>query len=350
MPYGKSPPIPRALTVKTNDRRFCLNMLMGGNLNEQHLTLQSPIEGRNMKRKRACLFLTAAAVAFVSATLIQGGGQTASSAGHGEQVLRPLRLYVFDCGTLPIADTTLFGLKKEEVVTPDLSVACFLVVHPKGTLIWDPGAVPDTAWQPTGKPVIQHIVLPDSQQLSVTVIKPLKAQLAAVGYLPADITYLAFSHYHYDHTANANEFAGATWLVREVERNAMFAEKPPRLTQPSSYAALRNSKTVLIKSDDFDIFGDGTVVIKRAVGHTPGHQVLYVKLQKTGGVVLSGDLYHYAQQRTLNRVTTFDDNPEHTRASRVAIEAFLKKTGAQLWIQHDFISNAKLKKAPDYYD
>jgi len=38
------------------------------------------------------------------------------------------------------------------------------------------------------------------------------------------------------------------------------------------------------------------------------------------------------------------------RNSRVAIEAFLKKTGAQLWIQHDFTADAKLKKAPDYYE
>jgi hypothetical protein len=29
---------------------------------------------------------------------------------------------------------------------------------------------------------------------------------------------------------------------------------------------------------------------------------------------------------------------------------FLKNTGAQLWIQHDFIANAKLKKAPSYYE
>jgi hypothetical protein len=41
---------------------------------------------------------------------------------------------------------------------------------------------------------------------------------------------------------------------------------------------------------------------------------------------------------------------EQTAASRIAIEAFLKKTGAQLWIQHDFTANAKLKKAPQYYE
>jgi N-acyl homoserine lactone hydrolase len=117
---------------------------------------------------------------------------------------RSVRLYVFDCGTLHIADTGRFRLKKEEVATSDLSVACFLVTHPKGTLIWDPGAVPDKDWKPTGSPVTHHVVLPDSQERDVTMVKPLLAQLTEVGYLPVDITYLALSHYHYDHTANAS--------------------------------------------------------------------------------------------------------------------------------------------------
>ncbi len=44
---------------------------------------------------------------------------------------------------------------------------------------------------------------------------------------------------------------------------------------------------------EYDVFGDGTVVIMAAPGHSPGHQVLFLKLKKTGPVVLSGDLYHY---------------------------------------------------------
>jgi glyoxylase-like metal-dependent hydrolase (beta-lactamase superfamily II) len=178
----------------------------------------------------------------------------------------------------------------------------------------------------------------------------LTVQLADVGYYPSDITYLALSHYHYDHTANTNEFAGATWLVRQVERDAMFASPAPGVTQPSTYAALRNSKTLIVKNDEHDVFGDGKVVIKAAPGHTPGHQVLYVKLPKTGPVVLSGDLWHYPEERKLDRVPTFEFNQAQTRATRVALETFLKKTGAQLWIQHDFTANAKLKKAPEYYD
>jgi len=73
-------------------------------------------------------------------------------------------------------------------------------------------------------------------------------------------------------------------------------------------------------------------------------------LPRTGGVVLSGDLCHYPEERTLNRVPTFEFNQAQTRATRVIIDAFLKKTGAQLWIQHDFRANARLKKAPDYYE
>jgi len=262
---------------------------------------------------------------------------------------KALRLYVFDCGSLNV-DPVRFRLKREEVATTELSIACFLVTHPKGSLMWDPGAVPDADWVPTGNPVVHHIVLPDLGERDVTLRKPLMAQLSEVGYAPADITYLAFSHHHWDHTANANAFAGATWLVRQVERDTMFAEKAPGVTQPSSYAALKNSKTVIVRNEEHDVFGDGTVIMKLAAGHTPGHQILYVNLPKTGGVVLGGDLYHFQEARTLKRVATFDFDQAQSAVSREIIENFLTKTGSQLWIQHDLAGNTRLRKAPDYYE
>src|SRR4051812_37911413 len=54
-----------------------------------------------------------------------------------------LRLYVFDCGKLDIPDITPFRLTRAEIATNVMSVPCFLVAHPKGTLMWDVGAVPD---------------------------------------------------------------------------------------------------------------------------------------------------------------------------------------------------------------
>src|SRR5258706_251484 len=172
----------------------------------------------------------------------------------------------------------------------------------------------------------------------------------AIGYSPSDISYIALSHYHYDHTANSNAFASATWLVRQNERDAMFGGKYYGSLRPSTYSALEKSKTTIISTDEYDVFGDGSVVIKAAAGHTQGHQVLYVKLAKTGGVVLSGDLYHYPAEKALDRVPTFDFNQEQTRASRVALDAFMKKNGSQLWIQHDAAGNAKLKKSPEFYE
>jgi glyoxylase-like metal-dependent hydrolase (beta-lactamase superfamily II) len=231
-----------------------------------------------------------------------------------------------------------------------MSVACYLVAHPKGTLMWDVGAVPDGDVTSPGTPTRYHIVLPNGNERFVTTTQTLKTQLAGAGYAPGDINYLALSHYHYDHTANANLFARATWLVRQVERDVMFPQKPNDLTRPDTYSALRTSKTTVIATPDYDVFGDGSVVMKLTPGHTPGHNVLFVKLAKTGPVVISGDLYHYPEERSLHRVPTFDVDPRQTAASRTALDAFLKTTNAQLWIQHDFAATAKMKKAPAYYE
>ena len=146
------------------------------------------------------------------------------------------------------------------------------------------------------------------------------------------ITYLALSHYHIDHAANANLFKTSTWLVRQAERDAMFADKPPAVADASHYSALKNSKTIILDKDEYDVFGDGTVVIKAAVGHTPGHQVLIVRLAKTGLVMLAGDLYHFPEERNTDKVPTFEFNKEQTLATRAVIEAYVKKTGAQFLI------------------
>lgn len=285
----------------------------------------------------------------VSAALVAVG-----IAWHGGQRARaadpvPLRLYVLDCGTIEKSDLTRYRLKPEEVANATLSMGCYLVVHPRGTLIWDTGGVPDSAWKPTGKPIPQHLTLPDGQTRDVTVTTPLLAQLASSGYSPDRITYVAFSHYHWDHTANANAFAHSTWIARAVERDAMLSAQPPAMSQPSTFSALRSAKAK-IATGDFDVFGDGTVVMKLAPGHTPGHQVLFLRLPKTGNVVLSGDLYHYPEERRLGRVPAFDVEEAQTRASRAAIDTFLEKEHAQLWIQHDFAGFSKLKKAPAYYE
>jgi N-acyl homoserine lactone hydrolase len=251
-----------------------------------------------------------------------------------------LRLYVFDGGSLNIPDTSPYQLKKDDLASSVMSAPCFLVAHPRGTLMWDACVVPDSSFKAGSPGTLRY----------ATATKTLTSQLAEIGYTPKDISYLALSHFHWDHVGNANLFAGSTWLVPPAEREIMFSDPPSPRTEPANFSALKNSKIVQLTKDEYDVFGDQTVVIKSAPGHSPGHQVLFLKLAKTGPVVLSGDLYHYPEERKLNKVPTTEFNAAQTAASRAAVEAFLKQTGAQLWIQHDFTGNAKLKKAPAFYE
>ena len=253
------------------------------------------------------------------------------------------RLYVLDCGTISPMDPALFGLKKEEI-TGDASFVtpCYLVVHPKGTLVWDVGQVPDADIPDDGTEVVQQGILKAKRRLA--------PQLAALGYKPADITYLAMSHYHLDHTANANLFKGSTWIVQQAEYDAMFAAKDLAIRNADSYQDLKDSKRITLRDEDHDVFGDGSVIVKTAPGHTPGHQMLYLRLKHFGNLLLEGDLYHLPEERTLDRVPTFDFDAAMTRATRVKVEQFLKDTHAKMWIQHDPATNARLRKSPAFYD
>jgi N-acyl homoserine lactone hydrolase len=257
-----------------------------------------------------------------------------------------VKLYVFDCGVLLRQNIATYNLKETAAPNGDMSVPCFLVSHSRGTLIWDTGGVPDSRVTP-GISTDLDLELVPGRKIPWRVDKRLRDQVAEIGYRPTDITYIALSHMHYDHTANANDYASSTWLVQEVERDRMFAQPPP--TNVSTYRELRNSKTVLLHGDH-DVFGDGAVVVKSTPGHTAGHQSLFVKLAKTGSVLLSGDLYHYPEERALGVVPTFEFNKEQSQASRTAMEQFMKERGAQLWIQHDIVSNARLKKSPQFYE
>ena len=84
-----------------------------------------------------------------------------------------------------------------------------------------------------------------------------------------------------------------------------FPIRPSPRTEPANYSALKNSTAVIVTKDEHDVFGDGTVILKSAPGHSPDHQVLFVKLAKTGPIVLSGDLYHYPEERKLQQ------DPDH---------------------------------------
>ena len=251
------------------------------------------------------------------------------------------RIYVFENGTISGLDPALFNFKREELKQLDFVNSAYLIVHPRGTVMVDSGAVPDSHFKGDGSPVVEGVV---------TATKPVLPQLKAAGYEPRDITYFVLSHYHSDHTGNANAFANATWIVQKAERDYMFGDKPEGIIQPDTYAELRDAKTKVLNNEDFDVFGDGTVVVMATPGHTPGHQVVAVKLANRGTVVLAGDLYHYPEERTTGRTPSFEFAPEQSKVSRARVEKYVEDNHAQLWIEHDAATHAALPKSPAYVD
>jgi N-acyl homoserine lactone hydrolase len=285
--------------------------------------------------------------ALAAAMAIQAAG-TPVSTQTKSPVVQSLRLYVFDCGTLTPNQEGVerYHVTLQEVGEIRMPVPCFLIVHPRGTLMWDVGVIPDSIVESQGNNAKANV----NPTVGAVVTRTLKSQLAQVGYKAEDITYVAISHAHIDHTANLNSFARSTWLTRGAERDFMWAENNPRVNA-TFYSALKNSKVVVIDKDEHDVFGDGSVVMKAAPGHTPAHQVLILKLAKTGPIMLSGDLYHYPEERAFKRRPPDNEfNPEQSAASRRVIEDYLGKTKMPLWIEHDYEFITKLKHAPQYYD
>lgn len=261
--------------------------------------------------------------------------------------VKSLRMYIFDLGNIPVDQGNMFDPPIQVAKGGCCVVVGHLIVHPKGTLVWDTGTVPDAD-------IGTERAGASGKFYSG---KPFRAKLAEIGYRPEDITYIAFSHYHFDHTANGNMFKSSTWLVQEAERAAMVDQMEGRkvpggaLPTPSHYNELIKAKTIAIKTQEHDVFGDGSVVIMAAHGHTAGQQVLVVNLPKMGKVMLSGDLYHFREEREQQLLpATLEHSKENSRQARIRLEAWAKKNNVHVWIEHDTRLYSTLKKAPAYLE
>jgi len=253
------------------------------------------------------------------------------------------RMYVISCGENRTTDLSLWSPGFNVGKSMEFSNYCYLIRHARGWMLWDTGNSDALAARPDGLTVL-------GGRLNIRMPRTLVSQLKEVGVEPADIKYLAMSHMHADHCGNANLFTAATLYMQEAEYNAAFGPEAQKFGfVPTNYDKLRSSPVVKLNGDH-DVFGDGSVVIKSAPGHTVGHQVLLVRLPKTGAVVLSGDMVHFQENWEQRRVPGMNFNRDQSVKSMEAIAAFMAVNKAQLWINHDKAQSAGVPKAPGYVE
>ncbi len=246
-----------------------------------------------------------------------------------ETVAETLTVDVLDCGMIKVSDMDAFSSAGDYAgETYTLADTCYLIQHPNGRMIWDLGL-------PSG---LAGAGEQTQDIFTVSLSKTITEQLAVRGIVPSEIRYVAISHDHFDHVGQADQLQGATWLVHEDEYDAMF---PPAdsLNQPSADLAAMYSAFVPMEAvkfrGEYDVFGDGTVVIFETPGHTPGHTSLQLTMPESGTVLLTGDLYHRAKSRELKRVPRFNFDEAGTLASMDSFEARAAQLGAKVIIQHE---------------
>ena len=292
-----------------------------------------------MNARRVAATVLALAVCCLTATTDHA--QTPAQSHPPLPKVDSVRVYVLDCGIQFSYRPEIYNLTREEIGYLTHWITCFLVMHPKGILLFDSGLSDKLV----GRPFYENTLSSGSHLYKTTT---LSSELAKIGVTPSMITYYVISHSNFDHVSNANDYAGSIWLSRKAEYDFMFGPESASNIVREEYQGLLKARTQFIEGD-YDVFGDGSVILLSTPGHTPGHQSLYVKMAKTGGVVIAGDLYHRIAERTLNRMPTREQT-RGTPESRQKVEAFLTRTNSQLWIGHDIIWYRDAVKSPGWYE
>jgi glyoxylase-like metal-dependent hydrolase (beta-lactamase superfamily II) len=266
----------------------------------------------------------AAATAFLALTGMQAAPAPAPAA--------QLQLWRLDCGTIQVSNLDVFsdtfayvGQKKT------LTDSCYLIRHGENYLLWDTGLPGELAGTSATSGVF-----------TTSVRTRIVDQLRQIGVSPDRINFVGISHNHFDHIGQAADFPKATLLIGAEDFEASKqGDAAARLTPWIKGGA----KVEQIKRDH-DVFGDGSVVILDMPGHTPGHQTLLVKLPRTGNVLLSGDLYHFAENYRSGGMPSFNTDRSDTLGSMDRFGAIAKSLKARVIIQHEPADVAKLPRFP----
>jgi N-acyl homoserine lactone hydrolase len=151
-----------------------------------------------------------------------------------------------------------------------------------------------------------------------------------------------------------------SWLLRDHNRRVCAKQLNDSMGDtfvsvgplPAHFPAVAFNKKHPVKlvDGDYDIFGDGSLLLLSTPGHTPGHQSLLVRLPKTGAIVLSGDVVHFQTSFEHRYVPDNNWSREASLQSMDKIAAILAREHAQLWINHDQSQSDAQKKLPAYYE
>lgn len=211
-----------------------------------------------------------------------------------------IKVYVLYTGDIQVGGKAMLD-PKDPRVHPDemkkqfVPALAYLIRHPSaGDVLFDTGFGPAFVNSPNGDlgwwtwPLVQARVH-EGQDLT--------SQLRRLGVLPSTLKYVVLSHGHVDHTGGLLALGQVTVLMGKGERSAIAQ----RFALLHGYKQAHFADVSKLLEVDFDsapelaplghavdLFGDGSIFLLDARGHTPGHLSLLVNLPQ-GPLMLAGD-------------------------------------------------------------
>ena len=267
-----------------------------------------------------------------------------------------MQLYAFSSGSMMLAKGFLQNLAPMEPKI-EIPIGFFVIKHPKGNVLFDTGnndkLITDIGYWGRLATIFEPKMKPEDA---------IDVQLAKIGLKPDDIKYVVVSHMHLDHGGNVGKFPHSTLVIQDDELGfAMFPDEPYAAGYiPGDAQVLRagvgsskpNAMEMVRLEGDFDLFGDGSVVVHRSRGHTKGSQMLLVRLPKTGSVILTGDAAYFRDnvEKNLipNIVVAYD--PVGIVKGYDWIRRIIATENGSFFTAHDPDGFKAMKKAPEYYE
>jgi N-acyl homoserine lactone hydrolase len=181
----------------------------------------------------------------------------------------------------------------------------FLIRHPSaGLILVDTGLHPSVTAKPSEN---MGRALARFARPRLEPGRDVPAQLRGKGLDAKDVRVVVMTHLHFDHASGVSEFPNATFVVTEPEWTAATMDRRPLLRgyRPAQFDYVFEYRTLSYAGRaiasyasfgrTFDLFGDGSVRLAFAPGHTPGHQCVIARLAKRD-FVIAGDAVYTVRQ------------------------------------------------------
>ena len=266
-----------------------------------------------------------------------------------------LKLYAFSSGALTLGKGYLVnGAPMEPTI--QVPVGFYVVKHPKGNVLFDTGnndkIITDPSYWGAAFNALKPVNTPDVA---------IDTQLKKIDLTPDDITYVVVSHLHLDHGGNVAKFPKSTIVVQKSEIQNFFWPEPGTgsnyvlgdvLPLRGNMTPSANAVKMLQLDGDLDLFGDDTLVVKRWVAHTPGSQMMTVRLKNTGLTILTGDNVYFREnvEKNIPPSTTLVYSTSGYFSAFEWIRREMATENANFFTAHDPDAFKAMKKAPDFYD